>query len=151
MSQSLVVALLRRINSALPTDSRQMPEELSELSFAQVYLLSELFGLVRSGNKPPSLSALAQETGFSKATACAALKQLRKCGYVQMRMDDADNRRKEIMLTSQAWQVEPRVIQFVSALDRALCAGIPQDDLETTGRSLQAILQNAREVKAQVF
>ena len=93
MSQDLVVVLLRHINSALPVDTRQMPEELSELSFVQAYLLAELFALDASGRKPPSLSALAQETGFSKATVCAALKQLRKSGYVQMRLDEADNRR----------------------------------------------------------
>lgn len=151
MPQDLVLELLRHINNAVPLDARQMPEEISELTFAQVCLLAELFELDESGKEPLSLSVLAQKTGFSKATVCATLKKLREKGYVHMHLDRSDNRRKEITLTGRARQVEARVKQFISALAQALCAGVSQKDLRTTEKSLRVILKNAKGAKEQIF
>lgn len=139
-----VVALLRQIGSSLPGDAEKRPDEISELSLAQIYLLGELFQLERTGRKSLSLSTLSRENGFSKATVCATLKKLRKGGFVRMQTDDADNRRKEISLTQEAWQLEPYITQYISALDHTLCAGISLKDLKTMEQSLQVILQNTK-------
>lgn len=144
MSQDSVVMLLRQVSSNLPAAPRGLPEEIADLSFAQTCLLGDLFELERAGNRPLSLSALAQKSGFSKATICAALKKLRRTGYIHMQMDDRDNRRKEIVLTDRAWGVESSVKEHIAALERALCAGIPPKDLQTTERSLRTILQNEK-------
>lgn len=144
MSKTHVVALLRQISNALPGDTEKRPDEISELSLAQIYLLGELFQLERTGREPPSLSALSRETGFSKAAVCATLKKLRTGGWVRMQMDDADNRRKEISPTREAWRLEPCITQYLSELDRALCTGISEKDLKTTEQALQVILQNAK-------
>ena len=151
MSQNYVVMLLRRVSNALPGDTEKLPDEISELSFGQIYLLGELFALEREGRESMSLSVLSRKTGFSKATICAALKKLRKAGFVQMEMDDNDNRRKAITLTQRAWRAESSVTQYISALDRTLCAGISPKDLQITERSLMAILENIKksERKAQ--
>lgn len=148
MSQVVLVMLLRQINSSLPLNLKKVPDESSSLSFAQTCLLAELFHLKRTGTERASLSVLAEKTGFSKATVCAALKKLRKTGYIHMQMDDVDNRRKEILLTEQAWAVENRVEQAVTALNRTLCAGIPPEDLQTMEKALQKILQNAKDIRA---
>ena len=144
MSQNGMVILLRQISNSLPGAAVEIPNEISELSFAQIYLLNELFEREKSGGEPLLLSALSRETGFSKATICATLKKLRKGGYVQMQMDDADNRRKEITLTPQAWEVESTITQYISALDQALCAGLSGEELENMGRSLQVMLCNVK-------
>ena len=149
--QKGVIALLRQVSSSLPGETEKLPKEISELSLAQIYLLGGLFELERAGREPLSLSALSREAGFSKATVCATLKKLRKAGFVQMQMDDADNRRKEITLTQRAWQVEPCITQYISALDRALCAGISPNDLKTTEQSLQVILQNAKKPESKAL
>lgn len=144
MQKNHVVALLRQISSSLPGDTEKRPDEISELSLAQIYLLGELFQLERTGREPLSLSTLSRENGFSKATVCATLKKLRKGGFVRMQTDDADNRRKEISLTQEAWQLEPYITRYISALDRTLCAGISSKDLKTMEQSLQVILQNTK-------
>lgn len=144
VTQNHVILLLRQISSSLPGDAGNRPEEISELSFAQIALLSELFELEKTGREPLSLSTLSRETGFSKATVCAALKKLRKAGFVQTQMDDADNRRKEIVLTQRAWEAQSSVGQYISAVDRTLCAGIAPKDLQTTEQSLSVILQNTK-------
>ena len=144
MQKNHVVALLRQISSSLPGDTEKRPGEISELSLAQIYLLNELFQLERTGRESLSLSALSRENGFSKATVCATLKKLRKGGFVRMQTDDADNRRKEISLTQEAWQLEPYITQYISELDRTLCAGISSKDLKTMEQSLQVILQNTK-------
>ena len=61
------------------------------------------------------------------------------------------NRRKEISLTRRAWQLEPCITQYISALDRTLCAGISSNDLETTEQSLQVILQNTKSAESKVL
>lgn len=81
MPQNCVIALLRQISGSLPGDSPKLPNQISELSFAQVYLLAKLFELSKARNGPLSLSALAQATGFSKASVCTALKKLRRAGF----------------------------------------------------------------------
>ena len=144
MQKSHVVALLRQISSSLPGDTEKRPDEISELSLAQIYLLGELFQLERAGREPLSLSTLCRKNGFSKATICATLKKLRNGGFVRMQTDNTDNRRKDISLTRQARQLEPYITQYLSALDRTLCAGISAKDLQTTERSLQTILQNTK-------
>ncbi len=144
MLQNSTAGLLRQIGSALPGDGGNPPEEISELSFAQVCLLGELFEQEKAGREPLSLSALSQETGFSKATVCATLKKLRKAGYVRVRMNSRDNRRKEIILTRQAWTVASSITQYVFALDCKLCAGISANDVQIMKQSLLAILQNAK-------
>lgn len=151
MQKSHVVALLRQISSSLPGDTEKIPDEIADLSLAQIYLLGELFQLERTGRESLSLSALSRENGFSKATVCATLKKLRKGGFVRMQTDDADNRRKEISLTRRAWQLESCITQYISALDRTLCAGISSNDLETTEQSLQVILQNTKSAESKVL
>lgn len=151
MSQKHIVTLLRQISSSLPGDAEAIPDDLSGLSFAQVYLLGELFELEKAGCKPLSLSTLSQEAGFSKATVCATLKKLRNTGLVQMQMDDADNRRKEIALTRQARKIESSVTRYISALDHRLCAGISPGDLQTMEQALRVILQNVRRSACSAF
>ena len=146
MPQNDLVKLLRQISSSLPGDAGTVPQEISGLSFAQIYLLGELFELERTGREPLSLSVLSRETGFSKATVCATLKKLRKGGLIRTQI----NRREEITLTQRAWDVEESITQYISALDRALCAGISSTDLGTMMQSLRVILQNARKSGSRV-
>lgn len=151
MSENYLIILLRQISSSLPGNTEKIPQEISNLSFAQICLLGELFELERAGCEPLSLSLLSREAGFSKATICAILKKLRQGGFVQMQMDDEDNRRKEITLTQRAREVEDSIIQYISDLDHTLCAGISPEDLETTEKSLQVILQNAKKSESKAF
>lgn len=149
MTQNAVVMLLRQINSLLPADNRMLPQRISALSLSQVYLLGELYAMARKRYETLSLSSLARESGFSKATICATLKGLRKLGYVKMRMDNADNRRKDIILTERAREIEPDVRQYIAEFNRAVCKGIPEQELQSFERYLRTVLQNVRGVRVR--
>ena len=149
MAQSFIIMLIRQINGLLSADSGELPDTVSGLSISQVHLLGELYELEERGRLPMSLSALAQETGFSKAATCAALKGLRKAGYIRVWIDRADNRRKEIALTGQAQAVKEEVAGYISARSRSLCAGIPETELQNLERCLQVVLQNARDARLE--
>lgn len=146
MPKNFVIMLLRQINSSLPTDNRMLPERISALSLSQIYLLDELYTMAEKKYEMLSLSALARESGFSKATICTTLKSLRRLGYVKMRIDNADNRRKEIILTERARKVEPDVKQYITEFNHAICKGIPEQELQSFEKSLQTVLQNTRDV-----
>ena len=105
--------------------------------------------MVEAGRGTLSLSALARESRFSKATVCAALKGLRRWGYIEMQMDDQDHRRKQIVLTERARAAETDIKQYISAFHRALCAGIPEEDLRDFEKTLRMILQNVKNVRAR--
>ena len=149
MRSDTVVMLLRQINSALPADNRVLPERISALSLSQIYLLDELYTMTQKRAEPMSLSTLARESGFSKATICATLKGLRKSGYVKMEMDHVDNRRKDIILTERAREVEPDIRQYIAEFNHAICKGISEQELQSFEKALRTVLQNARDVRAR--
>ena len=70
--------LLHLIHCSLSMDKGMLPQSVSSLSLSQIYLLDELYKMAEDGRGTLSLSALARESGFSKATVCAALKGLRR-------------------------------------------------------------------------
>ncbi len=143
MPQGRIAGLIRQINSALPVDAGSLFEG-DTLSFAQVFVLEELFALERAVGAPASLTALARRTGLSKAAICETLKGLQKRGYVRARISRADNRQKELLLTARARAVEGEVHRRIAGLDRTLCAGIAREDLGVLERSLRTILKNAK-------
>ena len=149
MKSDTVVMLLRQINSALSTDNRMLPERISALSLSQIYLLDELYTMAQKRYKILSLSGLAQESGFSKATICVTLKGLRKLGYVKMQIDNVDSRRKDIILTERAREVEPDIRQYIAEFNHAICKGIPEQGLQSFEKALRTVLQNARNVRAR--
>lgn len=149
MKQDSVVMLLRQINSSLQVDNRMLPERISALSLPQLYLLDELYTMAQKRYKTLSLSAMARDYGFSKATICATLKSLRRSGYIKMQIDNADNRRKEIILTERAQMVKPDVRQYIAEFNHAICKGIPDQELQCFEKSLRMVLQNARDVRTR--
>ena len=149
MSQDLDIMLIRQINGALTAGTEAMPDKISDLSFSQMCLLAELFELNEREECPMSLSLLAREIGFSKATICSTLKGLRKSGYVKMWTDDSDSRRKEIALTEKAFSVRSEVNDYISTLNGRLFSGIPEGDLQSLKNSLHIILRNAKNFGAE--
>lgn len=149
VSQNHIVILLRQVGSLLPGDTEPIPNEIAGLSFAQIYLLASVFKLEKTGRMPLTLSVLSQETGFSKPTICTTLKKLRRTGFVRMQIDDADNRRKKIMLTQRAWKVESSIIRYISALDRTLCIGISPQNLCIMEQSLRMLLKNIKKQRTE--
>lgn len=151
MSQDFVIKLLRQINGSMPSDNKMLPEKISSLTFAQIYLLAELYKMTEKGHAVISLSKLADKSGFSKSTVCAMLKCLRMLGYIQMQTDRADNRRKAIVLTQRAQAAKADVKQCVCEFNNTLCAGIPEEELHKLEDLLQIILKNVKRTRERDF
>ena len=81
------------------------------LTAAQAHML---FFILSHSEQGTSLTAIHREFGFSKATLCRILKQLRQHGYVRVEPCLEDERRKLLFGTEKGVQME-------HFLDRAVC------------------------------
>lgn len=82
--------------------------------------------------------------GLSKSAVSSTLKGLRQKGYLDVEVDPADDRKKRIVLTAKARQVEAALDAGLERQQRELCADIPdqhkawlEDDLRTICRTIQ--------------
>ena len=112
------------------------------MTFAQVFLLNEIFSMdtpcVRS-------TELCERVGFARSSISRTLKELRKNGYVRMRMDQADNRKKRVFLTPKAYVARRSVQEYMENLNRCLVREIPEGSLEGIESTLRTILDNIQQ------
>lgn len=149
MKNDFGIMLLRQINGLLGFYHNRCLEKISGLTFSQIFLLHEMFGMADQEKKEFSLSALAAETGFSKSTVCSTLRALKEAGYIKMNADRLDNRRKKILLTPKAEAAKEEVKDFVEEVNVSLRQGISDQEMEVLERSLQKILDNIKMTRAR--
>lgn len=124
-------------------------ELISDLKYTQIFLLNEMLEMREREENALSLTALSRRTGFAKASLSSALKILRKAGYVDMVMDNKDNRRKTIFLTQKTEDAVPEIKQYLYDVSRLLCEGIGVKELETLEQSLDKISENIEGIRAR--
>ena len=101
MSDGNLLLTLRQINICLGLyESEKLAE--SEMTFAQAFLLNEIFLMDSSC---VCSTELCERVGFTRSSISRTLKELRKNGYVKMKMDKDDNRKKHIVLTPKAYEI----------------------------------------------
>lgn len=149
MKNDFGIMLLRQINGLLGFYHNRRLEKISGLTFSQIFLLHEMFAMADKEKKGFSLSALAVETGFSKSTVCSTLRALKEAGYIKMKADRLDNRRKKILLTPKAEAAREEVRDFVEEVNTSLRQGISDQEMEIMERSLQKILDNIKTTRAR--
>ena len=115
---------LRQINICLGLYENEQLSD-SGMTFAQVFLLNEIFSM-----------ELCERVGFARSSISRTLKELRKNGYVRMRMDQADNRKKRVFLTPKAYVARRSVQEYMENLNRCLVREIPEGSLEGIAMSL---------------
>ena len=97
MSDGNLLLTLRQINICLGLyESEKLAA--SEMTFAQAFLLNEIFSMDSSC---VCSTELRERMGFTRSSISRTLKELRKNGYVKMKMDKDDNRKKPIVLTQR--------------------------------------------------
>ena len=69
------------------------------------------------------------ELGISKSSVSSALKTLRQNGYLTLRDDPQDDRKKQIVLTEKAFSVEQAIQRGLELQQKQLCRGIPEEHL----------------------
>ena len=138
MPDGNLLLTLRQINICL---SLYESEKLaaSEMTFAQAFLLNEIFSM----DSPCVCSTeLCERAGFTRSSISRTLKELRKNGYVKMKMDKDDNRKKPIVLTPKAYAAESIVKDYIGNLNDCLVQEIPKHRLEGIESALHTILDN---------
>ena len=102
MPDGNLLLTLRQINICLGLyESEKLAA--SEMTFAQAFLLNEIFSMDSSC---VCSTELCERMGFTRSSISRTLKELRKNGYVKMKMDKDDNRKKHIVLTPKAHAAE---------------------------------------------
>lgn len=138
MQDGNILLLLRQINICLGLyESEKLAA--NGMTFSQVFLLNEIFSMDSASVCSKELS---ERVGFARSSISRALKELQKNGYVKLKMDAADNRRKHIVLTQKAHKAEPAVKNYMADLTGCLLQAIPEHNLPGIETALQTILDN---------
>ena len=141
MPDGNLLLTLRQINICLGLyESEKLAA--SEMTFAQPFLLNEIFSMDSSC---VCSTELRERMGFTRSSISRTLKELRKNGYVKMKMDKDDNRKKHVVLTPKAYTVEGIVKDYIESLNDCLVQEIPEHRLEGIESTLRAILDNIQQ------
>ena len=141
MPDGNLLLTLRQINICL---SLYESEKLaaSEMTFSQAFLLNEIFSMDSSC---VCSTELCERVGFTRSSISRTLKELRKNGYVKMKMDKDDNRKKHIVLTPKAYAAEGIVKDYKENLNDSLVREIPKHRLDGVESTLRTILDNIQQ------
>lgn len=144
MPDGNLLLTLRQINICLGLyESEKLAA--SEMTFAQAFLLNEIFSMDSSC---VCSTELCERMGFTRSSISRTLKELRKNGYVKMKMDKDDNRKKHIVhivLTPKAHAAEGIVKDYIENLNDCLVQEIPEHRLEGIESALRTILDNIQQ------
>ena len=82
--------------------------------------------------------------GISKSSVSSTLKALRQKGYLRMKEDPLDDRKKQIVLTEKAYDAEQLIQASLLAQQKRLCHEIPKQRLEWLEEDLDQMLCNLK-------
>lgn len=97
-----------------------------------------LMHLARNGQSTQSGIADAMEV--SPSTIAVSLKKLEKGGYIEKRIDNADNRFNRIVLTKEGEAVVLKSEQLFDEVDRKLFSVLSEEEKEILGGYLERLL-----------
>ncbi len=87
----------------------------------------------------PSQKELAEDLGISPATVATALKELEREGLIARTATDEDNRRNEIRITNLGLAKLDETRELFESVDRAMFAGIDEEDLRVLSRVVRTM------------
>ena len=133
-----IVLLLKKLNLALEQCGREHMKRL-DISPSQGLALSYLFS--REGYVTYS-TQLHKQFGISKPAISSTLKGLKKKGYLEMVVNEEDDRKKQIVLTPKAYAIKKQIDLGLSQQQTRLCQGISQQRLKLLEKDLTTMLCN---------
>lgn len=81
---------------------------------------------------------------ISKSSVSSTLKALKQKGYVNLREDPMDDRKKQILLTEKAYNAEQLIQSSLLRQQKYLCEGIPTQRLQYLEEDLEQMLCNLK-------
>lgn len=109
------------------------------LTAAQAHMLFFILGHSAKGT---SLTDIHREFGFSKATLCRILKQLRQTGYVRVEPCAEDERRKLLFGTEKSARMEHELDQAVCQAWDQVYDGFSEAELQELDRLQKKMMRN---------
>ena len=80
--------------------------------------------------------------GVSKATISSTLKTLKRNGYLYMKENPTDDRKKQIVLTQKAYDAQPQIEAELRAQRDLLCQSIPEQRRRWLEEDLEQMVSN---------
>lgn len=128
----------RRISIRTELLTDQMVSQAG-LTASQAHML---FFILSHSAKGTSLTDIHREFGFSKATLCRILKQLRQAGYVRVEPCATDERRKLLFGTEKGAQMRHFLEQAVCQAWDQVYDGFSEAELQELDRLQKKMIQN---------
>lgn len=135
---------LRRLHLAVEQASRPQLEPLG-LTSAQAVVLG---WLLESGHGEVCASHLHRQTGLSRAAISATLKHLQQGGYLEVAACPGDERKKRIVLTRKARELQAALASCAAQQQEHMCAGLTAQQLWTFAECLRRMQQNLDQTRA---
>lgn len=132
MDEHNLLLMFKQLSISLEQYQKSNMQSL-DLSPAQALILSYL--LTRKDRLPVAAN-LQEDLGISRATISMHLKKLRQLGYIQTEVVSADNRKKEIILTQKAYNIEEELKSLQTQQEECLGRGIPEKYMDKLEENL---------------
>ena len=147
--QKDIIWTLKKLHLCMEQYGRMQMENI-DLSPTQAVLLHYLLT-----HKEQELYAIDLHTklGISKSYISSTLKELKQKGYLYMKIDPKDDRKKQIILTEKAYKAEQLIKKSIMQQQKFLCQEIPErriDRLESDLNKMLCNLQKEIEQEATV-
>lgn len=82
--------------------------------------------------------------GISKSSISSTLKALKQKGYLKMKVNPLDDRKKQIVLTDKAYNAQQIIDSGLIEQEKILCKEIPEQRLEFLEKDLDKMLCNLK-------
>ncbi|HKQ81462.1 MAG TPA: MarR family transcriptional regulator [Steroidobacteraceae bacterium] len=105
-----------------------------------------LANLSRRGTEAIVTADLAKLLDINKVTLGGLIDRLESAGYVYRRVDKTDRRAKHVFITEAGYALISRMKAITEQLNRQICAGMSQTQIESTERNLALMKDVLREM-----
>lgn len=139
--ENTILLLLKQLNLCLEQYGRDHMKNL-DISPSQSLALDYLFS---QKSHAVYATELHEKFGISKSAISATLKGLKQKGYLKMVINPEDDRKKQIVLTSKAYEIKKQIDAGLLEQQARLCRQIPEQHLEILENALQIMIHNIKQ------
>lgn len=139
--ENTIILLLKQLNLCLEQYGREHMKNL-DISPSQSLALDYLFS--QKGHAVYA-TELHEKFGISKSAISATLKGLKQKGYLKMAINPEDDRKKQIILTSKAYEIKKQIDAGLLEQQARLCRQISEQHLKILESALQIMIHNIKQ------
>lgn len=141
MNEIKIGCLLRQVNAGLIQYGKGHMEEL-DLTPAQSMMMK---CLLSKNKKEYCLTDLCTEAKLSKSTGSVMVKALKNKGYLQVNSDSEDDRKKKVVLTQKAYEMQDVIEAGIKRRSECICKDISDKELNQLENTLNKMVLNLKQ------